>query len=56
VVLIIEDNGKGMDENFSGSGHGFTNIRSRLDVVNGTFNLEPSFSAGTVATIRVSLL
>lgn len=56
VILIFEDDGKGLDENYSTTGHGFTNIKSRLDVVNGTFNLELSFKKGTVATIRVNLL
>ena len=56
VILIIEDDGKGLPDNASGGGHGFMNIRSRLDVVNGTFNLEPSFTSGTVATVRVSLV
>ena len=61
VILMIEDDGKGLGDadanrDFSPSGHGFTNIRSRLDVVNGTFNLSPSFSTGTLATIRINLL
>jgi signal transduction histidine kinase len=55
VILIIEDDGKGLGSNFRSEGHGFMNIKSRLDVVNGTFNLEPSFTSGTVATIRISL-
>lgn len=55
IILIIEDDGIGMSLTSGSDGHGFVNIKSRLDVVNGTFNFEPSFEKGSVATIRVQL-
>lgn len=55
VILMVEDNGNGLSVSGSSDGHGFTNIRSRLDVINGSFSFEPSFEKGMVATIRVNI-
>lgn len=55
VIMMIEDDGIGLNQNNSSDGHGFINIKSRLDVVHGSFNLEPSFNQGTLATVRIKL-
>lgn len=52
LLLFVEDNGKGMNNTNSG-GHGLLNIKSRLDMVKGSINYEPSPSSGTSATISI---
>jgi len=52
LLLFVEDNGKGMNNDAS-DGHGLLNIKSRLDMVKGTVNYEPSPSSGTSATISI---
>jgi signal transduction histidine kinase len=54
LVLLIEDNGIGM-QNKSKKGHGVLNIKSRVDMVNGTINYEPSVNSGTTAIIRIPI-
>jgi signal transduction histidine kinase len=54
AILIVEDNGKGIAEN-SGNGIGLMNISSRLDVLNGRVNFEPSSDSGTLATVKIPL-
>lgn len=54
LVLMIEDNGIGM-QNKSKKGHGVLNIKSRVDMVNGTINYQPSSETGTTAIIKVSV-
>jgi signal transduction histidine kinase len=55
LILIIEDNGTGIAKNETGDGHGLLNIRSRLNTINGQINFETSVSAGTAATVRISI-
>ena len=52
LVLMLEDNGIGM-QNKSKKGHGVLNIKSRVDMVNGTINYQPSENTGTTAIIKV---
>ncbi|NQZ75540.1 MAG: sensor histidine kinase [Ekhidna sp.] len=54
LILFVEDNGKGI---FQGSdeGHGLLNIKSRLDMISGRVNYEPSPDAGTIATIIIPI-
>lgn len=54
LLLFAEDNGKGMKES-SGNGHGLLNIRSRLDMIKGTVNFEPSPSSGTSVSIKIPI-
>ncbi|PWG04901.1 tetratricopeptide repeat-containing sensor histidine kinase [Polaribacter aquimarinus] len=54
LVLMIEDNGVGMQHK-SKKGHGVLNIKSRVDMVHGTINYQPSVNSGTSAIIRVPL-
>ncbi len=53
LILIVEDNGKGMDGADTGEGHGLLNIKSRINSINGEVSYDPSPGSGTVATIRV---
>ncbi len=52
LLLFVEDNGTGMN-NESSQGHGLLNIKSRLDMVQGTVNYSPSPESGTSATISI---
>jgi signal transduction histidine kinase len=53
LILITEDNGKGMDGAGTGEGHGLLNIKGRINSINGEVSYDPSPGSGTVATIRV---
>lgn len=53
LILIVEDNGKGISEFDSSEGHGLMNIKSRLNTIHGQVNFESSEGAGTTATVRV---
>jgi len=53
VILIIEDNGKGMNLAHQKNGIGLMNISSRLDTINGKVNFEPSPESGTLATVKI---
>jgi signal transduction histidine kinase len=55
LVLIVEDNGKGIENGAATDGHGMLNIRSRLTTIHGNVNFEASPNAGTTATIRIKL-
>ena len=55
AILIVEDNGKGIQENEVSDGHGLLNIKSRLNSLNGEVNYEPSPNSGTTATVRIPL-
>ena len=54
LVLLVEDNGVGM-QNKGKKGHGVLNIKSRIDMIKGTINYQPSTNSGTSATIVVPL-
>lgn len=54
LILMIEDNGQGLKKGDQ-NGHGLLNIKSRLNTLNGDFNLEPSPGSGTIATVRLPL-
>jgi len=55
LILMLEDNGKGMQSGKDGEGIGLLNIASRIDTINGEINYEPGPDSGTVATIRIPL-
>lgn len=56
LILLIEDNGSGFQfDALKSSGIGLMNITSRVETVNGEFNLEPSPKSGTLATIRIPI-
>ena len=53
VMLIVEDDGKGINPNKQEMGIGLLNISSRLDTINGKVNFEPSPESGTLATVKI---
>lgn len=53
IILMVEDNGKGISENDKSDGHGLLNIKSRLSTIQGQVNFEASENAGTTATVRI---
>lgn len=53
VMLIVEDDGKGMNPSHKKDGIGLMNISSRLDTINGKVNFEPSPKSGTLATVKI---
>ncbi|MFK8058914.1 MAG: 7TM diverse intracellular signaling domain-containing protein [Polaribacter sp.] len=55
IILIVEDNGVGFSSNKSKKGIGLLNISSRLDMVKGNVNFEPSPKSGTLVTIKIPL-
>jgi len=54
-LLIVQDDGKGIDENANSDGIGMMNINNRLRSMNGEMNMESGMGEGTTATIRISL-
>ncbi|MBZ0244257.1 MAG: tetratricopeptide repeat protein [Bacteroidales bacterium] len=56
LILLIEDNGSGFQfDTQKSKGIGLMNITSRVETINGEFNLEPSPKSGTLATIRIPI-
>lgn len=55
IILIVEDNGIGFSSEKKKKGIGLLNISSRLDMVNGDVNFEPSPKSGTLITIKIPL-
>ena len=53
VLLIVEDNGVGFSSTKNKKGIGLLNITSRLDMVNGKVNFEPSPNSGTLVTVKI---
>lgn len=54
IILIIEDNGAGFEHSRSASGgNGLYNMKERVDILGGTFNVETGPGKGT--TIRVKI-
>jgi signal transduction histidine kinase len=55
VVLIVQDNGRGLVRTEGAVGLGLMNIADRARAMGGTFSIEGGPGRGTVATIRVPL-
>ncbi len=55
LVLFVEDDGKGMKNSTESDGIGMTNITSRMNAVNGEFNIASEENNGTVITLRIPL-
>lgn len=56
LILIVEDNGVGIQEKNTQDGQGLLNIKSRLNPLSGEVNFEPSPQSGTIATVRIPIL
>ena len=55
IILIVEDDGVGFSSQKSKKGIGLLNISSRLDLVKGDVNFEPSPKSGTLVTIKIPM-
>jgi signal transduction histidine kinase len=57
LVLVIEDNGKGIDKRSvsAATGHGLANMRNRLKYVGGTFEQKSETGLGTSVRLEVPL-
>ena len=56
LILSIEDNGVGFDSNIKTDGIGLINIRQRVALINGTFNLSTSPGNGVSIIIVISFI
>ena len=55
VILIVEDDGVGIKKKES-DGIGLLNISSRVDMMQGTVNFEPSPNSGTLVTVKIPIV
>jgi signal transduction histidine kinase len=55
VILIVEDNGKGINKTKHKKGIGLMNILSRLETIDGEVNFEPSPESGTLVTVKIPI-
>jgi signal transduction histidine kinase len=55
VVLIYEDDGRGLGDQVTNEGIGLHNIRERVRALRGTFTVENGQGKGILATVRVPL-
>jgi signal transduction histidine kinase len=55
LILMVEDDGVGIDPKKSVDGHGLLNIQSRLNPLNGEVNFERGPQGGTLVTARIPL-
>lgn len=55
LMLMVEDDGVGFDQSAESAGFGLQNIRSRVEVFEGTVEIDSSLGQGTVTTIEIPL-
>ncbi|PKB41952.1 signal transduction histidine kinase [Cellulophaga sp. RHA19] len=55
ITLLFEDNGKGFNKENNGDGIGFTNIKSRIEKLNGTLHIDSAVNRGTVISIEIPI-
>ena len=55
LILWVEDNGRGFDQDSKNSGIGLTNIKSRLELIEGKLNIETAAGQGTITTIKIAV-
>jgi signal transduction histidine kinase len=53
LILVVSDDGKGFSDQKLTDGHGFLNIKSRLNTIHGVMDIESHLNKGTTVTIRV---
>lgn len=53
ICLMVEDDGVGFDINKQANGIGLTNIKSRIEALNGTVNIESVVGKWTIANIEM---
>ncbi len=56
LTLLVQDDGKGFDNNVSGKGSGLVNMKSRAERLNGSFTIDSKINQGTQLTIRIPLI
>lgn len=56
LLLIVEDNGAGMQPSSTSDGVGMVNIQTRTNAINGYFHIENGPDSGTIATLRMPLM
>jgi signal transduction histidine kinase len=55
LEIDIADNGKGIDDEAQGNGHGLKNLPARLQKLGGDCVVEPRADGGTIVRIRLPL-
>lgn len=55
LLLIVEDNGSGLQKSAKTDGIGLVNIHTRTNAINGYFHIENGPDAGMIATLRLPL-
>lgn len=55
LVLMVEDNGRGIQQEQMAGGFGMQGMRDRARSMHGTLTFEPGPRSGTIATLRVPL-
>ena len=57
LTVMIEDNGKGFDQQFpdTNSGIGLDNIRSRIEYLNGSVHIDSAVNRGTIIFLEIPL-
>jgi len=57
LTLLIQDNGKGFDNNAQEEykGNGLNNIKNRVSILSGTFTIESVVKEGTILNIKIPL-
>ncbi len=55
LEIVVADNGKGIEHEVEGNGHGLKNLSSRLEKIGGKFAVESRCGGGTVVKFHVPL-
>jgi len=55
LLMTVEDDGRGFQPDANGNGHGLTNIRSRVNMINGNIEFETEAQTGSLITLTVPL-
>ena len=55
IVLMVEDNGKGMSKDSITSGNGLNNLKTRAEALGGSFTWESKRGKGLLAYIEIPL-
>lgn len=55
IVLMAEDNGRGIPGGKASKGIGMLNIQTRINALNGEVRIEPGPQKGTVVTVKIPL-
>jgi len=53
LIMMVEDDGKGIPEQITSNGIGMKNMRNRISSLKGQLSIEPGPEKGTVVTVRV---